>query len=399
LILLLGQFQLWGAWPAGYHAIALLLFAGTVALLGLLILTLTDSKGAALIGSLLFAIYPLHQEAIVYVSASVFDLHAGFWLLAALLSLARWLAAGTPGWAVATISAIGFALLAKEAALLSPVMLTAALWLWPRPHPKPGWRLGALAGAVWLVFVGLLLYRASCFGALKGTGLLYLNPSLLLASFVKFVSFHLFPTGLLGSYWEAAAALAATSVGVIALLGRKGNRLTLWWGTLAVLGALPVLGAISGNLADPRTSGGLIPALGISGFLGQQLVAFPPRFRALLTGILCAACVTLSVTYVSHVRPLANVTRSVLRGIERAAGDLGEGTVVVEGLPVAKWILAYACGPPFISIPDTVRVELSGPALPSFPGIPDHVRRRFEPLPGRKMTLRWNSVTERLEPS
>ena len=72
---------------------------------------------------------------------------------------------------------------------------------------------------------------------------------------------------------------------------------------------------------------------------------------------------------------------------------------MVEGLPVAKWILAYACGPPFISIPDTVRVELSGPALPSFPGIPDHVRRRFEPLPGRKMTLRWNSVTERLEPS
>ena len=260
LTLLLGQFQLWGAWPAGYHAIALLLFAGTVALLGLLILTLTDSKGAALIGSLLFAIYPLHQEAIVYVSASVFDLHAGFWLLAALLSLARWLAAGTPGWAVATISAIGFALLAKEAALLSPVMLTAALWLWPRPNPKLGWRLGALAGAVWLVFVGLLLYRASCFGALKGTGLLYLNPSLLLASFVKFVSFHLFSTGLLGSNWEAAAALAATSVGVIALLGRKGNRLTLWWGTLAVLGALPVLGAIGGNLADP----------------GRPVVSFPP---------------------------------------------------------------------------------------------------------------------------
>ena len=114
---------------------------------------LLGSRPAALAGALLFAVHPVHAEAVAWVSGRAE-------LLAAAGVLGAWLAWLRPGASSAAASAalLGAALLAKENALVAPLLFVAGDWLLLRRPPQRA-RLLLLAGvvaAVWCARLAVL---------------------------------------------------------------------------------------------------------------------------------------------------------------------------------------------------------------------------------------------------
>jgi len=127
------------------------------ALVSLLVLflgrALLGSRPAALAGALLFAVHPVHAEAVAWVSGRAE-------LLAAAGVLGAWLAWLRPGAAAAVTSAVllAAALLSKESALVAPLLFVAGDRLLLR-RPVPRARLALLAGvaaAAWFTRLALL---------------------------------------------------------------------------------------------------------------------------------------------------------------------------------------------------------------------------------------------------
>ena len=91
------DYQLWGLRPWGFHLTNMLLHAGTAVLLYRLGLVVLRDARAALAGALLFAVHPIHTEAVTYVSGRS-DPLAAFLMLAAALWFVRggwWIVAST----------------------------------------------------------------------------------------------------------------------------------------------------------------------------------------------------------------------------------------------------------------------------------------------------------------
>ena len=58
------EYRVWGDWRAGYHAVSVLIHAGSAALFYLLVLGLFQRRVLALLAALLFAVHPVTTEAI-----------------------------------------------------------------------------------------------------------------------------------------------------------------------------------------------------------------------------------------------------------------------------------------------------------------------------------------------
>ena len=120
------EWELWGARPTGYHAVNVLLHAAVTVLLFALLLPLAGRAGAA-VGAGLFALHPVHVEAVSNVVGRAELLAALFALLACIVYLRapptevrgrrRWLPAGAIG--LLYLLALG----AKEIAVTLPALL------------------------------------------------------------------------------------------------------------------------------------------------------------------------------------------------------------------------------------------------------------------------------------
>ncbi len=112
-----------GAGPFGFHAVNVLLHAAVAALAWLTIRRTGTHYGTALLGGLLFAVLPIHTEAVANVAGRAE-------LLAALFVLAAWLAhrrqtesgAWAAGWRWGAAALYFAAILSKESAVLAPVL-------------------------------------------------------------------------------------------------------------------------------------------------------------------------------------------------------------------------------------------------------------------------------------
>ena len=62
------DYHLWGLTPAGFHLTSVLLHAGTAMLLYRLGGSLLRDARAALVAALLFAVHPIHTEAVTYIA-------------------------------------------------------------------------------------------------------------------------------------------------------------------------------------------------------------------------------------------------------------------------------------------------------------------------------------------
>ncbi len=133
----------WGPWHGhalGFHAVNIVLHAIVCALVVLLVLRLGAPPLAAAVGGVLFAIHPVHVEAVSGIVGRAEVVMTLFVLLACLLHLRR---RGPPVLRWVGIAACFLAaLLAKESAVSLPLLLVIVDWLDPE-------RRGALWRTVW----------------------------------------------------------------------------------------------------------------------------------------------------------------------------------------------------------------------------------------------------------
>ncbi len=111
------DYQLWGLRPWGFHLTNTLLHAGTAVLLYRFGAVVLADPLAALVAALLFAVHPIHTEAVTYISGRS-DPLAALLMLAAVL----WFLRGR-GRLVLSAGAFFLALLAREAAMVLPLLL------------------------------------------------------------------------------------------------------------------------------------------------------------------------------------------------------------------------------------------------------------------------------------
>ncbi len=163
------DWALWGPRPFGFHLTNLLLHLAVVLLLRELLVGLFADAGLAFLAALLFAVHPLHTDAVTPVAGRAELLAFGF-VLMALLAHRRALGASERGfrvWTAMVGAAVLLGALAKESALAAP----ALLWWGDRMAPAAGtgrrtW-IGVGAGAV--AVAAFFLLRWGAVGAL-GTG-------------------------------------------------------------------------------------------------------------------------------------------------------------------------------------------------------------------------------------
>lgn len=134
--------ELLGAGTPGFHLFNLLLHLGNVVLVYLLALQFgrccgvqRDWHGAALFAALLFAVHPVHSEAVTYMSGRSASLMTLFYL-ASLWAYARSQEPGQGGFRYLSLLLFMLAVSSKESAMLFPLALL--VWEWACRTP---WRI------------------------------------------------------------------------------------------------------------------------------------------------------------------------------------------------------------------------------------------------------------------
>ncbi len=146
--------RLWGDQAVGYHLTNVMLHTAVVGLVGLLLLRTGLGAVAALMGGLVFAVHPVHVDAVASFVHRKDILPLG-WLVAGLLA---WMRAGRSRWGVVILTlCLGLALWSKET---SAAAFPIALVLLPAGL-RPGaasrrLRISIAVGAVVLVGAGAI---------------------------------------------------------------------------------------------------------------------------------------------------------------------------------------------------------------------------------------------------
>ena len=303
--------------PLPFHAFNVAFHAANTALVTILLTTLGAAPPLALLGGAIFAVHPVHVEAVANSVGRGDALMALFVLLGVLAYLRRfrseWIRVGLVGLAYA------LALAAKENGVVLPVLLVVLSLLFPGRSERGGWSgspsvstqlplFGTLAGVL-LLYLGLryqvlgtLFHRdaAPYIVTLPAS----LRMSTAVANVTEFLRLFLFPADLAADY--GPDVILPTGVG--ALRFWLGGGMLLAVGTVAVasvrrspwiaLGTvwITLSLAVVGNVLFPvgvwvaeRTL--YLPSVGISLLavgLGQHTVGFlresPPRLRPIAVG-------------------------------------------------------------------------------------------------------------------
>ena len=122
------NFAIAGLEPWIYHLTNLLLHTGNVLLLYAIILQLTKKQSVAFAAALLFAVHPLHTEAVAWAAARK-DVLSTFFLFATLASFLRYRANEKTTWLLLSIVMFALGLLAKVSILTAPFILIAMDWV------------------------------------------------------------------------------------------------------------------------------------------------------------------------------------------------------------------------------------------------------------------------------
>lgn len=161
---LLSDRALWGLRAAGYHLTNAVLHLLVVALFyGVLIELVGEPRRAmAWFGALLYGVMHFHAATVGWLSGRT-ELLPGLTMMAALWAYLRFARTGVWIYYVLSLVAVAGGLLAKENAVVLPLILGAA-WMWVVPRPRrSGWLLAPYATLV----VFYLLYRSHVLGGVS----------------------------------------------------------------------------------------------------------------------------------------------------------------------------------------------------------------------------------------
>src|SRR5580700_4839965 len=121
------EHQAWGAAPAGYHVVNVLLHAANAWLVWR-ILARTGVRGAW-VAAAIFALHPVHVESVAWI-IELKDVLSGLLYLLALLAYTRFVAEGRWRSYALSLALFAAAMLSKSAVVTLP--LAIGLWLWCR---------------------------------------------------------------------------------------------------------------------------------------------------------------------------------------------------------------------------------------------------------------------------
>jgi hypothetical protein len=160
------QWALWGERPLWFHAVGLALHAGVVVLVFVL-LRRWASTWAAAAGAAVFAVLPVHVEAVANVVGQA-ELLAALFTLSACLLYRRWLDADTPGYRLVSMLGVGatyaLGIGSKEIAVTLPALVVLITIAERRPVTRALPVLAVLGG----VLVSMLAIRLDVVGSLRG---------------------------------------------------------------------------------------------------------------------------------------------------------------------------------------------------------------------------------------
>ncbi len=117
----LADYTLYGLNPRGFHLTNLLAHAISSVLFFYVAARFLRSSIAGLFAGLLFAVHPVHTEAVAWAVGRA-EILSGLWCMAALLLYERWDRSGRPGWGAACCAAYFLALSSKEIAAPLPLI-------------------------------------------------------------------------------------------------------------------------------------------------------------------------------------------------------------------------------------------------------------------------------------
>jgi len=127
------DYALWGEEPPGFHLTNIMLHAVVSVLVFMFLLNVAKDMITAAVAALLYAVHPVHTEAVAYIAGRADPLYAIF-MLASLILFARYAAGGgkTARLYVLSLAAFILSLLSKEMAVITPVLVFSYVFFFIR---------------------------------------------------------------------------------------------------------------------------------------------------------------------------------------------------------------------------------------------------------------------------
>jgi tetratricopeptide (TPR) repeat protein len=147
-------YQLSGTEPAGYHLLDVTLHAANATCVFLLGRALGFRLWPAFLGALIWAVHPLHTEAVTYASGTADPLMVLFCLLGLLIMLPDF----APRRIALSIPCLILALLSKEGAVVFPALAVTCIFLRSEKRLDP--RTYLLTWPLWLIAGAYAVWRA-----------------------------------------------------------------------------------------------------------------------------------------------------------------------------------------------------------------------------------------------
>jgi hypothetical protein len=340
--------QLFGANPLPFHIVSLLLHAVTSLILGLCAATLSGSRWLGWLVGAIFAVFPLHMEAVGWVAAQ-WDIWATLFGIVSMLLFASW-------WRdrngllpyLGALAAFTLGVFTKESLLtFLPLILISAL-LARRPQQSRDWARLAVAMVPFAAALLLnVVIRFLVLGRLGG----YVETRQDLGNFVwEFFASHLrvllAPVAELtysGPAPQVVGAMVSAALLVgLAAFGRARLGLVLLALVWVVLTIVPVLNLVPSapDLQQNRLL--YLPAAGyalLTGTLLYEAIKAAGRFRSIalaLAGALLFAGVATAWLQLRTWHVATDITRDLrdeLRGVLPAAPVDRPATLLVENTP------------------------------------------------------------------
>jgi protein O-mannosyl-transferase len=161
-------YKLFGPLAYGFHLVNVALNAGVVCLVFVVARRLFDDRALAFVAALLFALHPVHTEAVAWIAAVTsleltFFYLLTFWLF---LNVAR-PEGGRSAWVeLAMATSFALTIFSKEQALTLPLVAMAYEHFYRDDRSRTSWREKAgRYGVLWLMDVAYVLFRVERLGA------------------------------------------------------------------------------------------------------------------------------------------------------------------------------------------------------------------------------------------